>query len=146
MAAPTRTPDQILAHREQIAAQVLRGEYQVEIAAALGISQQQVSDDLKAIRRVAGVRRARLRRAQGGAGEDRRGGARVLAGVGNAPKGQRNIGAGGRRGRSADAQNRIKKVVMRKEGRADNPAFWRCADVYRAALRYSGRRRAQSGL
>ena len=50
MAAPTRTPDQILAHREQIAARYLRGEYQVEIAAALGISQQQVSYDLKAIR------------------------------------------------------------------------------------------------
>ena len=50
MAAPTRTPDQILAHREQIAARYLRGEYQVEIAAALGISQQQLSYDLKAIR------------------------------------------------------------------------------------------------
>jgi len=34
MAAPTRTPDQILAHREQIAARYLRGQDQVEIAAA----------------------------------------------------------------------------------------------------------------
>lgn len=50
MAAPTRTPDQILEQRQQIAARYLRGEYQSDIARDLGISQQQVSYDLKAIR------------------------------------------------------------------------------------------------
>ncbi len=50
MAAPIRTPEQILQHREEIAARYLRGEYQADIAALLGISQQQVSYDLKAIR------------------------------------------------------------------------------------------------
>ena len=50
MAAPTRTPDQILEQRQQIAARYLRGEFQEAIARDLGISQQQVSYDLKAIR------------------------------------------------------------------------------------------------
>lgn len=50
MAAPTRTPEQILADRQTIAERYLRGEQQSEIARDLGISQQQVSYDLKAIR------------------------------------------------------------------------------------------------
>jgi transposase-like protein len=50
MAAPTRTDDQILHHRQIIAERYLRGDYQSAIARDLGISQQQVSYDLKAIR------------------------------------------------------------------------------------------------
>lgn len=40
----------LLARRQQVAAAYLRGEYQAEIAARFGISQQQISLDLKAIR------------------------------------------------------------------------------------------------
>ena len=50
MAAPTRTTEQILADRQTIAERYLRGDYQEAIARDLGISQQQVSYDLKAIR------------------------------------------------------------------------------------------------
>lgn len=50
MAAPNRTPDQILDHRRIIAARYLRGEYQADIARDLGVSQQLISYDLKAIR------------------------------------------------------------------------------------------------
>jgi transcriptional regulator with XRE-family HTH domain len=50
MPGPTRTTDQILSHRQTIAERYLRGDYQADIAQDLGISQQQVSYDLKAIR------------------------------------------------------------------------------------------------
>jgi len=47
----SRTPDQILAHREVIARRYLRGDKQTDIAADLGVSQQTISVDLKAIRK-----------------------------------------------------------------------------------------------
>lgn len=50
MAAPTRTADQILNHRQIIAERYLRGDYQADIARDLGVSQQLISYDLKAIR------------------------------------------------------------------------------------------------
>jgi transcriptional regulator with XRE-family HTH domain len=50
MPAPSRTSDQILNHRRIIAERYLRGDYQSDIARDLGISQPQISYDLKAIR------------------------------------------------------------------------------------------------
>lgn len=45
-----RSETQIAAHRAEIARRYLRGDYQAAIAADLGVSQQTVSLDLKAIR------------------------------------------------------------------------------------------------
>jgi len=50
MAAPKRTTEQTLNDRRIIAERYLRGDYQADIARDLGISQQQVSYDLKVIR------------------------------------------------------------------------------------------------
>ena len=125
MAAPTRTPDQILAHREQIAARYLRGEYQVEIAAALGISQQQVSYDLKAIRAAwlaSAVRDFDALKAQELAKIDAVEREYWLAWERSKKDKEISVQEGG----EVDPQTRkprIKKVVMRKEGRAGNPAF-----------------------
>jgi DNA-binding CsgD family transcriptional regulator len=125
MAAPTRTPDQILAHREQIAARYLRGEYQVEIAAALGISQQQVSYDLKAIRAAwlaSAVRDFDALKAQELAKIDAVEREYWLAWERSKKDKEISVQEGG----EVDPQTRkprIKKVVMRKEGQAGNPAF-----------------------
>lgn len=45
-----RSSTQLAQHRQEIASRYLRGEYQADIARDLGISQQTVSLDLKAIR------------------------------------------------------------------------------------------------
>lgn len=50
MAAPKRTADQILNDRRIIADRYLRGDHQADIARDLGLSQQQISYDLKIIR------------------------------------------------------------------------------------------------
>lgn len=50
MAENKRTPDQVERDRVEIAKRVLRGELQADIARDLGVSQQQVSYDLKIIR------------------------------------------------------------------------------------------------
>jgi hypothetical protein len=46
----TQNDTNIASRRQKVAAAYLRGEYQVDIAARFGISQQQISLDLKAIR------------------------------------------------------------------------------------------------
>lgn len=125
MAAPTRTPDQILVHREQIAARYLRGEYQVDIARALGISQQQVSYDLKAIRAAwlaAAVRDFDALKAQELAKIDAVEREYWLAWE----RSQKDKEIATQEGGEVDPQTkkpRIKKVSLRKEGQAGNPAF-----------------------
>ena len=125
MAAPTRTPDQILVHREQIAARYLRGEYQADIARALGISQQQVSYDLKAIRAAwlaSAVRDFDALKAQELAKIDAVEREYWLAWERSKKDKEISVQEGG----EVDPQTRkprIKKVVMRKEGQAGNPAF-----------------------
>ena len=46
----TRNQSQMLARREQVATRYLRGEQQYTIARAVGVSQSQISHDLKALR------------------------------------------------------------------------------------------------
>ena len=51
MAAMTRSAERILSDRAEIARRYLRGDYQTDIGATLGLSQRMVSYDLTAIRK-----------------------------------------------------------------------------------------------
>lgn len=51
MSGPKRTPDQIKSDRAEVASRYLKGDRQVDIAGDLGITQQQISYDLKQIRK-----------------------------------------------------------------------------------------------
>ena len=121
MAAPKRTPTQIIENRAEIARRYLRGETQAAIGRALGMTQQMVSYDLAAIeaawqksalydmdkakaRELARI--DHLERTYWEAWEESRQDKEVAT--------QKQVGSG-------EAQRR--EATLRKEGQSGNPAF-----------------------
>ena len=119
MAAPTRTADQMLNDRRIIAERYLRGDYQADIARDLGVSQQQVSYDLKAIRAAwltAAVRDFDAARAQ------------ELAKIDAVEREYWEAWERSKKDKETtlhdvDGAKQIKKATIRREGQSGNPAY-----------------------
>ena len=120
-----RVDTEVLARREDVARRYLQGQTQSEIADVFGVSQAQISKDLAAIRAAwlaSAVRDFDALKAQELAKIDAVEREYWLAWERSKKDKEISVQEGG----EVDPQTRkprIKKVVMRKEGQAGNPAF-----------------------
>jgi hypothetical protein len=122
----TQNETTILERRQQVAAAYLRGEYQTDIAARFGISQQQVSLDLKAIRAAwlnAAVRDFDAAKAQELAKIDTVEREYWLAWERSKQNKEVTIQESDGTYDEKTRQPRIKKASLRKEGQSGNPAY-----------------------
>ena len=120
-----RVDTEVLARREDVARRYLQGQTQSEIADVFGVSQAQISKDLAAIRAAwlaSAMRDFDAAKAQELAKIDTVEREYWLAWERSKKDKEISVQEGG----EVDPQTRkprIKKVVMRKEGQAGNPAF-----------------------
>ena len=120
-----RVDTEVLARREDVARRYLQGQTQSEIADVFGVSQAQISKDLAAIRAAwlaSAMRDFDALKAQELAKIDAVEREYWLAWERSKKDKEISVQEGG----EVDPQTRkprIKKVVMRKEGQAGNPAF-----------------------
>jgi transcriptional regulator with XRE-family HTH domain len=120
-----RHDTEVLSRRTEVARRYLQGEMQEQIAQSFGVTQGQISQDLKAIRAAwlaSAVRDFDALKAQELAKIDAVEREYWLAWERSKKDKEISVQEGG----EVDPQTRkprIKKVVMRKEGQAGNPAF-----------------------
>ena len=120
-----RHDTEVLSRRAEVARRYLQGEMQEQIAQSFGVTQGQISQDLKAIRAAwlaSAVRDFDALKAQELAKIDAVEREYWLAWERSKKDKEISVQEGG----EVDPQTRkprIKKVVMRKEGQAGNPAF-----------------------
>lgn len=116
----------LAARRQQVAAAYLRGEYQADIAVRFGISQQQISLDLKAIRAAwlaSAIRDFDQARAEELAKIDQVESEYWQAWERSKKDKEIAVQEGGGDIDPQTKRPRIKKLSLRKEGQSGNPAY-----------------------